>query len=479
MAMIERQIIPRSQDSFLQQHSGGERLNEYDRVALVRGDTVPLWEPQRGSRDRKRENPPEDGADLSLFIDYFDTNWGKEGLPKDWFNLKKKVGFSMNSQMALLENTDRGSVTEWSEKTIQDIKGFALEYLSTHLVYPCRYEKDPENPGRLINPQYGMADMVETVSEKERNGSVFDTLSKMKAFFLSDDTPDGSIAVMTSPKGPSGLTTDDGQPINYPDSYFFIMQKNGDVVTNFTIKTDFHLHECREALYRLTGIELSASAGIEEYVRAIARFRPGEENDIQSVSDVVRVLQTVRKDQGSDLAFKTTEWEEVYADLKQEDKLYNFNSDTNRLLEEFEAYCTSESRTESELRKALAATILRISKLLLSDQPNQIERRVLQDMEPLTYYRVIGPPRMNTYGAVLDEVARRPGCAGGGDSIYSPAAVAVDSITPRLGIIGDEDQYGSLTFRCPECYFRNTRKAGELLTRCQNEYCTRPERVAC
>lgn len=438
-----------------------------------------VWKATRESRKHTRDCVSEDSEGLESYIDYFDANWRKERLPRDWFNLKKRVGFSMNSQMALLETIDRESVIEWSGKTIQDIKGFALEYLSEHLVYPCRYMVDPNDPGRLIDPMYGNKDLVEVVSADERGGSVKESLSKIKGFFLSDQTEDGSIAVMTSPKGPSGLTTDDGQPIHYPDSYFFIMQKNRDVVTNFTIKTDFHLHECREALYRLAGIELPSSAGIEEYVRAIARFRPGEESGIRSASDVVGVLQAVRQDQGSDFTFKSTRWEEVYADLEQEHKLYNFNSDTNKFLEEFKAYCISETRTESELRKALAATILRISKLLLSDQPNLIERRVLQDMEPLKYYRVIGPARRNTYGAVLDEVARRPGCAGGGDSTYSPAAVAVDSITPRLGIIGVEDQYGSLTFRCPECYIRNTRKYGELLKRCQNENCTRPERVAC
>ncbi len=440
MATIEQRINFYPPNTLVQKYPVDNRLDEQDEEALIRGDTVPLWEASISMRNKTRENPPEDGDSLSAFIDYFDHEWFASGLPRDWFLLKRKVGFSMNSQMGLLENTEHESVEKWVTQTEKDIRGFALEYLSTHLVYPCKYVKDSDDPTRLIDPKYGGKDMLDMVSDEERNGSVKESLGKIKTFHLSDNTPDNSIAVMTSPMGASGLTTDDGNEINYPDSYFFIMQKNGDTVTNFTVKTDFNLRECREALFRLTGSMLPVSATIEDYVRAVATFKPGEESRVQSVSDVVRVLEDIRSKGGSAYAFQNVRWQNVYEDIKQEDNLYKFNEKTNQMLEDFKEYCMIGNRTDWELQKALAATILRISKLLLSEDMMAKHEGNITDMEPGKIYRAL-PLNPLSFGMILDELASRPGCAGGG------MPMMVNSISPRLGIVGFENANS----KCKEC----------------------------
>ena len=158
---------------------------------------------------------PRDNAPLDRWVSYFVTNWQKEELPVDWQNLRTKgegktIGFSMKKQMRLLEDaSDETAVSEWTQQTRQDLLGFKLEYLSDHLVYPCKYEW---NGDRLENKEYGNKDMVETTSAQERNGSVRNALKDMKDFFRT--APDGAIAVMPSPKGDSGLRTDDGKRLD-------------------------------------------------------------------------------------------------------------------------------------------------------------------------------------------------------------------------------------------------------------------------
>ncbi len=373
----------------------------------------------------------------------------------------------MHSQMELLVNpADRDEVAAWTQKTKQDLLGFKLEYLSDHIVYPCKYERSTSDPTRLENQLYGNADMVETVSEKERNGSVVRGLHDMKSFFLDEDTPDGAIAVMTSPVGPSGLQTDDGKAISYPDSYFFIMQKQGETVNNYTLKTNFSIPECREALFRLTGKRLSPTAPLEEYVQTIAKIKPGDHGALPTVSDIVGVLELVRPE----YAFKPegkeekTPWRDVYADILQGEQLYAFNQKTQDIIEEFEAYGLEGGHSKEDLQKAVAATILRMSKVFFVDE--QKSQPTTGDLHADTWTDVRATTPISTFGGALDAASERPGCAGGG----STSSSAVNSITPRLGT-SNSDEYGDLSFNCPHCGSTNTRPSGEFIENCTNDDC--------
>jgi hypothetical protein len=410
---------------------------------------------------------PGENADLGQWVSYFDTSHQKEGLSSDWHNLHTKegkaIGFSMKGQMALLEDaSDKKAVYGWAQKTKQDLLGFKLEYLSDHLVYPCKYEW---NGGRLENKDYGNKDIEETVSAQERNGSVKKALKDMKEFFRT--APDGAIAVMTSPKGDSGLATDAGEMIAYPDSYFFMMQKNGDKVINYTLKTDFTVHECREAIERMTGEKPSLTATMEDYTKTIAKIKPGEKN-VQDVSDVVKLLKGERGYAHENIKGEKTGWGEVYADIKQGEKLYNFNKKTQQAIDSFEAYCRGGSHTKEELQKAVAATILRMSKLFYEDE--EAKQKVMRANS--SYHPVSAN---SSFGDIMGAVAERPGCAGGGGN--SGRSILIGSAGGDVvGIAGDgsdsflkgifgSDERGSLMFRCKRKHI-NTRPRGGFRPKC-------------
>ncbi len=273
----------------------------------------------------------------------------------------------------------------------------------------------------------------------------------MKKFFLSDETPDGSLAVMTSPLGDTGLRTDKGQKIEfYPDSHFFVMVKQGETVTNYTIKTNFSITECQEAIYQLTGKRLSPTAPLEEYVSTIATIKPGQDRTIRSVTDVVRVLETIRPSHAyeNEKKKKKFEWNEIYQDIVQADKLYNFDAKTQQVLSDFEDYCDKKPRTKHELQKAMARTILLMSDLYYKEEDGGVK-----ELKPNAWASV--EPQARSFGQVLEKVSQEKGCQGGGGQTTTISTLSGDRKVVVGGLSGKE------WFKCPECPFKANGPIGE------------------
>lgn len=385
------------------------------------------------------ENPS-----LSDYVLDFDSHWQEEGLPQDWYNLRKKVGFSMDSQMHMLYSS--ASTALWAERTRRDLLGFCLEYLSDGLVYTIQYEKRqrPDGNFELYDSKYGKA-MLNAVSTKERNGKVKSSLERIQSFFLSPNTPDGSVAVMPSPLGQTGLTTDDGRQISYPDSYWIVMVKDNDMVYGCTIKTDFSLRETRRAITKFIGRELTEDTPLEDYVEAVALVVPWDtpwRYDKSTSEAIIEVLKNAR-DKGKNSAFKGQSWESVLADIQRGEELYRFDEKTQNMLTAFTDYVALYPSSELGLRKAVAATILRLSKHFLVDTPNRNSINGTTDgFETGRDYQRMAA--YVTFGKVLDEIEKIPGCAGGGENSTS---MLVFSLVPRVGkvaVSGDdeEDEYG-------------------------------------
>lgn len=423
---------------------------------------------------------PGEGAPLRQWIDYFDISWQKEGLPFNWYTLQnknKKIGFSLQGQLrGLTDLTSEKQVNNFRQRSKQDLLGFKLEYLSDHLIYPRKYTIRPDinNPDdrtklRLEDKMYGTVeghedhspDIVEVVSADERNGTVKASLEKMKQFLLSPDTPDDSIAVMTSPLGETGLETDDGKSIRYPDSYFFIMQKKGDTVMNYSLKTNFSIEECREAVFRLKGGRLSQTASLEDVVTAIATITPEDGRKINRVEDVIAILQSIHPGE----PHKNVAWSDVYQDVVEGEQLYEFDEKTQAIIKDFETFCEPGYATKLLYQKGLAATILRMSDAYYKQRQEENRPVLIRQGVPET----VGRPE--DFGAILNEVASKPGCAGGGEETTSVMTAG----GLRLAVIG-EDEHGSLSFNCPDCGQQNIRDRGELQQECTHCHSTK---VAC
>lgn len=398
-------------------------------------------------------------TELQKLIKHFDQNWKQEGLPRDWYNFGK-AGFSMNSQMNLLEGLDSSGVDTWKERTEQDMRGFTLEYLERELVHPAFYRKSETADGKvsLIDKKYDRG-LTEMVDPRERNGSVKDTLGKIEEFIGNG----GKAVVMTSPDGWTGLETDREIPIVYPDAWLFSFIDMGDRVVNFGIKTDFSLEDCRNAIVKLTGQDLEKGASVEDYVRAIAKINPDQ--GISSPADLVRVLREIRP---GPYVFQDRTWDEVAERVGRLEELFSLDAQAEEIISDFRDF---KGNTKFDYQKALAASLLRLSKL-------HVEKKIAKGHEYTKSGNVIYPVMfqaqeqiMGTYGNALNEVEKLKGCAGGGDE-----AESVTSIVNRLGMavsFGDgsafgleEDKYGKRSFNCPTCKKVNIRPKDKLIEKC-------------
>lgn len=432
-------------------------------------------------RIREGMRRPEKGAGTAAWIQYFDVaeNRIKEELPTEWYNLKsksdKQVGFMMQRQMDALKNpSDADAVVDWARKTRRDLQGFKLEFLSDHNVYPRKYQivrsSDPTHSVRLEDPMYGkskdpryqFSDIEEVVSEEERNGSVKRAMGEIKMFMA--DAPIGSMTVLTSPLGPSGLKTDEGVEIDYPDTYFFVKVKTSPTeVINYTIKTDFTLQEARAVIARLTGVTLTKEDPLEAYAYALAKIKPGDKEGINTVFDVVDLLEQVYPAAPfiDTQNGKVNTWKDVRDDIVQGERLYDFDKATTIIIDEFTAYA-EEGHTKEELQKAIAVAILRMGEQFFTRQEFSKKPKAIL-MKPGIW---IAPGVIPGYrfGDTLEKTAARPGCAGGGDK----KTKAVDTGGGiRLGLV-EKDKYGSREFNCPDCGQKNVRPENDRLTECQH-----------
>lgn len=327
---------------------------------------------------------------LQKEIDYFDNNFSREELPQDWYDIND-VGFSFQKQMNLLDKTKNPLI--WSEQTARDLSGFALEYLMRRSVLPFEYEIEGKE---LIDRKYGGRKMLDMVNPNERGGAVFDSLSMAQEHLLRE----GTTAIMVSPPGKTNLKTDDGLEIMYYHTQIFHMRNIGGKVIGNCLRVDFDLEKAKEVIKSLTGKELPKSASSIDCARAV--FLSKDEN--QSPQNLVNILKNIKESKNT---FGEQTWEDMEKDLERRELLYEFDDKTKEIINEFKNYATFGNHSRLEMQKALAATFLKISRYFMDNKRKSFEFNLGGGSKADIF------PAM-TYGQVVGEVKKIPGCAGGG-----------------------------------------------------------------
>ena len=383
----------------------GERIRQKERIVFIEN----LKKPQS----------------LSQHIDYFDQNYRREGLPADWYNMDG-VGFSIVSQMNLLrEAKSKGQLHLGAEQTKMDLLGFCLEYLRQGVIFPFEYKIVRQTDGSydFIDPRYGNKSMLDSVSEQERGGAVKESLARIQDYLIT--APDGSASVMVSKSGDSGLCTDQGDRIIYPDTQVYFMKKLGNRIIGSTFRTDFNAQENRLLIKRLTGVSLLPNVKDTEYIRTIACIDPDSAYGSFDEKSLVGVMKQIREGSNrSSFVWENKTWSEMEEDLRKRERLYEFDNETQKIIGEFKVYVEVGDLSDTDLKKAIAATILRLSKLFLVDNKIKSGKGIGgrdDDSDALARF---------SYGQLLDEVKELPGCAGGGTK-----KTAVDSLVSRAGVV--------------------------------------------
>lgn len=435
-------------------------------------EPIPIYEQSLEKRYRDAKERLSYTSRTREYINFFNNFHSEEGLPEDWQNLQygdMQVGFSIKGQMDLLKDDTPESRGIWASQTRRDMQGFIIEYLSPYNVYPWLQEKRENFDGtaNLVDARYGGKRMVDTVSDKERGGSVKSVLEVIDQAVVSGKVPDGSMFMQISPQdeSPTGLVQDNGEQVIYKDTHLIFSQVRGNKLEGFTVKTDFTKAECRELIKRVSGKIIPVDAPIEDYIRAVVYIDPRVSN-LRSVDDLVGVAADVRSDLsfGSKNAYKDKSWKYVLEQIREGEKLYEWTDTAQSILQQSEQDIIRDNPTKEELLDYIAATILRISQAVQIDQKQLVQAAVERGTQHLFNYRV--PPN---FGEVLKITAAIQGCAGGGKVTSVGGAFGVNR-APTVGGTSAEScpkiscpcgweasesevasiQAGILT-RCPEC----------------------------
>ena len=315
-----------------------------------------------------------------------------------------------------------------------DLRGFFIEYISPHNVFPWQHEirVTPDGTLHLVDTRYAGRRMIDIVTDEERGGSVTWVLKTIDKAVVTRRKPDGSplhdgsLILEVSPKdsSPTGLKQDNGSEIRYDDTHLKFSQVKGDKFIGFTVQTDLTKGECRELLYRASGKKLPKDAPVEDYIRAFAIIDPGM-NNLNSIEDLVGVAEQVRSDLsfGSKNAFKDKTWDQVRAQIQQGDRLYDWTETSQAILKQFVRDVIEDNPSRDEVPEYIAATILRAVEAARIDEQtiqageiDQLTRAATKETRQEIYY---SEPLPLTFGKILQNTAAIPGCAGGGSSSSS------------------------------------------------------------
>ncbi|MCL5439195.1 MAG: hypothetical protein M1268_04405 [Patescibacteria group bacterium] len=363
---------------------------------------------------------------LQKFIDFLDRNYQQQNLKRDWYTLDKEVGFSMDAQMRIFEEAGENKALAVT-RTKQDMLGFSLEYLRQGTVMPADYEIKEESDGtqKVVNLKYGK-EILDTVSEKERKGSVKRSIGRVRDYLLGEG--EGSVGIVVSPPGWTGLKTDRGEPIIYDQTQILYFQNTGNRIEETTYRTDFDQQKCRKLIERLTGTEIPSNANVEDYVGQIALIGPSAGHLAKEPEGLINIMQGIG---GSAFAYGDKTWEDMRKDLRRRRELYEFDARAKEILDKFEVYVLSHDLNPLQTQKAIAGTVLRLSKFFLYDGQEDYDQGELT-LKRSSYTVVYRRPV--TYGQVLEEVKKLPGCEGGGNK------TSVLSVTERTGTVLTKDR---------------------------------------
>jgi hypothetical protein len=292
-------------------------------------------------------------------------------------------------------------MADWIEQTSQDLESFRLEYILRHLVLPIKIEKIViDGKVEIVASNYGNQPLLETASEKERNGAAKESVEKI-VNFLSEAKPE-SIAVLISPAGWSGLKNSDGQEIFYPETqiYAFYVNSLGKIEA-ITIRTDTTLEENETLLSFLTDNQYQKTKKtLEERIEAITR------NPVffqQENFGFLQLVQAIKLIKNSPYINGSRTFEELFWDLKNKDKLLEIDEATKQLLRNFESFAKNFSDLDPNnleiLAQKLGTTVLAIS---------AIERKQIIPSLPFDPYLIYKE---------LNYLRSIGGCGGGGTTL--------------------------------------------------------------
>ena len=364
----------------------------------------------------------------------------KEALSENYVDQAYIPGFNIKGEIAgLVKYRDLQEVE-------MNIRHYIREYAQQGLVLPSSVDlKD----GRMVN-QKGIP-MIPRISSAERNGAVLEASMKVEDY-MARALP-GSMAVITSPMGPSGMRDVNGGLIEYPMTQTLVYWKEGDgYLRGVTLVSDLDKHQNRQLLLKLgvASDNLISSSDEMEEVAAIVRNPALLGPNLGYCADkVVDEILNIRgySDIRLDLPNGEAEYRhasEYMRDLRRETSLLQYNQQAEKYIEDFRNFMLinvdnlDNDFVRRRLEQELFETILKITGTLEEFKGSRTTKWSFRSYQPLRGFQD------DDYRGELAFLQNKIGCNGGG----SMGVKILMGGSTYGGIFGAE---GSLSGKCSKC----------------------------
>ncbi len=379
-------------------------------------------------------------------------------LPGTGFWIKEQIGRLMRYRNTRGLKAELGNVGE-------DFRAFEREYLKQMVSLRWNLAIGEENgKKRIICTDYDNATLESVTNKQERRGIVYDTLfgDKKRGIVGVEEqilnAPVGTMAIIVSPEGWSGMLDADGKPIIYPEAQTYgILKVSEEELQAYTFRTKANILQ-NEALQRSLGLTTPEITDQKKRITGVfsnvAIITPGEADwaefhgrkPVREFPDLIdRIQESVG---GRAEAYEGRAFDDMRAYLRHPERYDMRHPLTDKLIKRFEEYAKwrfaqggSEKDIATDLQIALAFNPTQLNKLY-RDEGNVVIIENASGMRgALAKKRLEENMRMPggmDYKKELQQLQELPGCAGGGTS---GSVVSIGSSRRAEAGNGSSDNY--------------------------------------
>lgn len=356
------------------------------------------------------------------------------------FNIEREVE-------ALFEISQRDSPETALKEVRGNIIGFKLEFYLQQALLP--------NPVRLsskghIENALSSQRVLDMITKRERFGAVYDGFETVEAYLAS--AAPGSMAVIASPSGWSGLQNSFGEDYNYHDSqvYTFRLNEGGDLEA-FTFVTDMD-YDQNVRLLEALGVDTASldkpityRQRLAQMVKTPALIEPGKVSgfgEITSMIEGVMGTDVIRVVKNADGTKSNRYFSDVYHDLDRGKELLGLDRRCEEIVGGFDDFVR-------EILKLQSPEVARLAiEIKLSNTLVEVYSAVSGQEVPIG---ISTKERELFYIRQTKQIGLLYGCSGDGGSAVG--------ISTGLGVRLASTESGSVSYSkgdCVKCFRKNT-----------------------
>jgi hypothetical protein len=366
------------------------------------------------------------------------------------------TGFWTRQQARQLVRNTAGAMSEVApnvldlelRKVRQDKEAFIKEYFEKMNALKMNLAiKEIDGRPRIVCPDYGDAVWTDLTDTMEREGAVHEALAGNSATGEKGleakiiEAPNKSIAIAISNRGWSGMHDADGRSINFPEDQIYTIYKDEEGhLQMYTLRYQAKIAQ-NEELQRKLGQTVVPTSNTRERIKNMIKNNvvitpedadraPAEgRKPVRGFLDVIDLMQEVVG--GREEAYEGRTFDEMRFLVNHPEVFQKFHPLIDPLITRFEKYARSEimkrqpiEQLEEKLQYAMAFTILQMNKLYREEEktagketPSLAVARQTEDLRMHEAVMMLGAMNNTSdYHAEVQELKKRPGCAGGGTS---------------------------------------------------------------